>query len=208
MKKIIIVVSFILISSSIYSQSKSGIGFYSGGHDSLLFDGANSAFVNADKICKVKVKSVSGIATGSRCFLRIYDICGEKDTVHVCESGQIFPNDKLKAGDEISTGPNGYLEIMLSDWKTIRFAHNTKVVINSNYCENNFRTQVFLEEGELYINAKPNKNVKGLNVITEYGSAIIEGTEFSYSRIKDGDLVTDILKVYEGSVSFLTKHAE
>jgi hypothetical protein len=60
MKKIIII-SLALISLSVYSQT----GFYSGGHDSLLFDGANSSFVNADKICKVKVERVLGIAYGT-----------------------------------------------------------------------------------------------------------------------------------------------
>jgi hypothetical protein len=184
MKKIIIAFSLILISSSIYTQTKSGTGFYSVGHDSLLFDGENSSFIKTGDICRVKVTQASGIAIGSRCKLNILDICGKKDTGEVCKEGQIFPDDKLKAGDKISTGPNGYLTIMLSDGKTISFGHNTSMVLNSNYCDNNFATQVLLD------------------VITEWGTAVVEGTVYSYSSLKDGAITTDILKVYEGSVKF------
>ncbi len=91
---------------------------------------------------------------------------------------------------------------MLSDGKTIRFAHNTSIVINSNYCDNNFKTQIQLEDGALYINARPNKDIKGLNVITKYGSASIEGTEFSYESINESGITTDVLKVFDGSVKF------
>jgi hypothetical protein len=202
MKNLIIAILLVLISSSIYSQTKIGTGFYSNGHDSLLFDGTNSSFIIASNICKVKVQSVSGIAIGTRCVLKIYNTCGEKDTAEECKVGQIFPDDKLKAGDKISTGPNGYLSIMLSDGKTINLAPNTSIYINSNYCENNFKTQVQLDEGLISINARPNKDVKGINVSTEYGTAITEGTEFSYEIIKESGSITDVLKVFEGTVKF------
>lgn len=202
MKKTIILILFAinsLLSGICHSQ------YYSGGNDSLLFDGGNTGSTLITKTsgnCKVKVTNVSGIATGTRCVMKVGTTCGEPYEEEVCETGQIFPDDKLKAGDKISTGPNGYLTIMLSDGKTIRFGHNTSIVINSNYCDNNFKTQVQLEEGELYINARPNRDIKGLNVITEWGTAIIEGTEFSYSIIKEGEMKTDVLRVFEGSVSF------
>jgi FecR-like protein len=191
--------------TAVYSQTKGDISFYSGSHDTLIFDGAsdNSSFIKTVDACKLKVTSVSGIAIGTRCHTETYTACGsEVFEEEVCKTGQIFPDDKLKAGDKISTGPNGYMTVMLSDGKTIRFGHNTSIVINSNYCTNNFKTEVMLGEGEIFVNAKPNKDVKGINVTTDYGTALIEGTEFSYEIIKDGDLTTNILKVYDGSVKF------
>ena len=141
---------------SINAQTKIGTGLYSSGQDSLLFDG-NSSLIIAGNGCKVKVTHVGGIAIGTRCVSKIYNTCGEKDTAEECKVGQIFPDDKLKAGDKISTGPNGYLSIMLSDGKTINLAPNTTISINSNYCDNNFKTQVQLDEGLISVNAKPNK---------------------------------------------------
>ena len=207
MKTINFSILFILffISSGVYSQTKSGISLYSGSHDTLIFDGANdnSSFIKTGDVCKLKVMSASGIAIGTRCHTENYTACGsEVFEEEVCKTGQIFPDDKLKAGDKISTGPNGYMTIMLSDGKTIRFGHNTSIVINSNYCTNNFKTEVLLDEGIIFVNAKPNKDVKGINITTYYGTALIEGTEFSYEIIKDGDLTTNILKVYDGSVKF------
>jgi hypothetical protein len=200
--KIFVIILF-MFSTILYSQSISGTGFISGGHDSLLFDGANSSFIKSADICKVRVMQVSGLAFGTICVKKNTDnICTGKDTLEVCKEGQIYPDDELKAGDKISTGPNGYLVIMLSDGKRISFAHNTSMVLNSNYCDNNFATQVLLDEGELYINGRPNKNIKGINVITEFGTAVVEGTVYSYGIIKEGGITTDVLKVYEGSVKF------
>ncbi len=202
MKNIILAISFVLISSSIYSQTKIFTDSYSGGQDSLLFDGANSSFIATGNDCKVKVTYVHGIATGSRCVMVIHSVCGVKDSEEVCKAGKIFTGDKLKAGEKISTGPDGYLTIMLSDGKLINFDKNTSIVINSNYCDNNFKTQVLLEEGILFIDAKPNKDIKGINVTTKYGTAIIEGTEFSYESINESGITTDVLKVFDGSVKF------
>lgn len=191
-----------VFSTSLFAQSKPGKNFSPGGYDSLLFDGAESISDEAGKMCKVKVMWASGIAIGTRCVTKTTSTCGDIDTVEVCEEGRIFPDYLLKAGEKISTGFNGHLDIMLSDGKTIRFAENTSIVINSNYCDNNFNTQVQLEEGVLFINARPNNKVKGITVSTEYGSAITEGTQFSYEKSKEGGINTDILKVYEGSVKF------
>jgi hypothetical protein len=120
------------------------------------------------------------------CFKKIVKTCGVKDTIEVCEEEQLSPGDELKAGDQISTRYNGRLTIILSDGKTIRFGHNTDLVINSNYCDNNFDTQVDLGDGRIYVNAKPNKNIKGIKINTEYGHYITEGTEFTCEVIKEG----------------------
>ena len=188
MTQIYLTVLFVLflVSANLYPQASLGTGssFYYVGNDSLLFDGEGEnshTFQNAEN-CTVKILSVSGLARGTRYVFK-KSTCG-KDLEETTKKGQIFPDDRLVPGDSISTGSNGYLTILLSDGKTIRFAHNTNIVINDNYCLNNFKTQVVLGDGEIFVNAKPNKEVKGINVTTQYGSAIIEGTELQPVSLK------------------------
>jgi hypothetical protein len=100
----------ILISSIIFGQTKIGISFYSGGHDSLLFDGAdneNSIFLlnPADEKCKIRVGFIIGEAFGTQLVDTVEKVCGVREHFQIQRTGQLKEGDYLAPGTEINMPP-------------------------------------------------------------------------------------------------------
>ncbi len=73
-KYIFFMVALLVISSSCLAQ------YYSGGHDSLLFDGANETMILPAKNagdCYIRVIYARGTTRGTYYKTKTYEVCGE-----------------------------------------------------------------------------------------------------------------------------------
>jgi len=198
MNKIIIAISLILISFSINSQSGLPMGFYSGSHDSLLFDGSNEITtqpISSAKDCYIRVIYVHGSAKGTYYVTKTYNVCGEIDTSVRTKKGELSPLNELKLGSEITTGDDSGLEMQFWDGSIIRLGPNSKITITGNMCES--QTLVHLV-GKMWTNVKKLLGSQKYEVKTESFIVGVRGTQFSVETTNDGEIV----EVYEGSVTF------
>lgn len=204
MKNIYFTILFIviLILSNTYSQTKSGSGFYSGGHDSLLFDGADKNLTNFQKTgenCFMKIINVKGDVTGTIVKREIIDICGEIDTLISYEKTKIKSDlYDLAPGDGIKTGKDGLVVLELSDGSIIAMHNNTSITLPKDYCKKDFNP-IALNNGAIKIVKTGDKTT---DIGTNQSKTKNKKTQFSVEVVQDGDVMTDILRVYEGSVTF------
>ena len=198
-KKIIIAISFILISSSVYTQA----GFYSGGHDSLLFDGGNISSTTADNPyeCRLSVEKVKGSVIGTRKLDKPGNICTGFERYTEYKKEQIKEGDFLKPGDEITTGPDGDAIITLIDGKEIYIYPNTTFTVGSSdkYCRNEDIPVSVKKGGMLLIDARKGDRNKVLEISTDRSKVYVKGTVFTVLT-QDGGENIDIIKTYEGVV--------
>ena len=165
--------------------------------DSLLFDGnynsVNKPANNSDD-CKIRVIYAIGTVEGTRYVTEIYTICGKVDTSVNTKKGLVQTGDKLKFGEEITTGDNSRLNIELYDGSEIRMGPNSKVTISEDMCDQ--RTYVEQAGGYLWYKVKKLLSEQKYEVKTGVAYTGVRGTEFSI-EVKDNE---NIIKVYEGSL--------
>ncbi len=192
-RSVSIVIILFVISTHVFSQSKSGSSFYFGGHDSLLFDGSENSINTAAGKCKVIVERVSGDVEGYVMVTKNIITCGETSTMTEFIKKKVQVGDTLVLGDEIITGADGKIALGLPDGSEMRIGPDSKVMIPSAYCDSPGGIKVML--GKIWINVK--KQLGKKKYITTHSTAIgVRGTQFTV-EITTGE---DIVKVYEGSV--------
>jgi hypothetical protein len=165
--------------------------------DSLLFDGnynsINKPANNSDD-CKISVIYAIGTAEGTRYVTEIYTICGQIDTSVNTKKGLVQTGDKLKFGEEITTGDNSRLNIELSDGSEIRMGPNSKVTITEEMCDQ----QTFVEQAKGYLWYKVKKLLGGAKYEVKLDKWLpggVRGTEFTI-EMKDNEV---IIRVFEGA---------
>lgn len=192
----------IFIASSVYSQTKNNNQSYAASNDSLLFDGAGeltNIVTNSAVDCNIKVTYTYGKATGTKVETKVYDVCGQKDTIISFIKGVLEKSDVLKIDEEITTGENSNLELELYDGSVIRVGPNSKLKIAGDFCDS--RTYIQLYIGKIY--SKIIKLVNGgkLEIHSETAVAGVRGTKFSVEVTTSETVVN----VYEGSVEVTPK---
>ena len=202
----ILFILFFIISASgtaAYSQTKNGTGFYSGGHDSLLFDGGDmNHVINDIAPCVMIVDKVSGDVQATVLERKRYDsyVCSTTDTATyaVVVKRKVKPGDQLVLGDVITTGPYSNIEGILQDGSDIMFGSNSKVMIGADYCVTPGGINVLL--GKLWIKVKKQLGKAKYEIKTERMAIGVRGTEFTIEIKIEGNDTLDITKVYEGTV--------
>lgn len=172
---------------------------FGGGHDSLLFDGANEVQIiqsPPDENCNIKVTKVTGFVLGTRTVREIYEVCGQKDTINRTESAaQLKEGDYIVKKEEIKTGEDGYVKMELNDGSVIVLGPNSSIYIDEDMCET-ARTFVRFRFGSLWTKIKKLLGGGKFEVSTERACACVRGTEFSV----ESDGKRDIVRVYESTV--------
>ncbi|MEO8513388.1 MAG: FecR family protein [Ignavibacteria bacterium] len=198
MKKINAVFSAILFLGPlfIFAQTNSSAGYYSGEHDSLLFDGGSSVTAIPTNIagdCKIMVTYVYGTVEGTFYKTEVYEICGEVDTSVTTKTGQLEKNNVLKLGEEITTGDNSNLELEFWDGSTIKMGPNSKIKISGDMCDR--RTLIEQTTGKVWTKVKKLLGGQKYEVKTDRNGGGVRGTEFSIEITGD----EEIIRVFEGS---------
>ena len=197
MKKIIIAFSVIMISSSIYTQAGPQTGFYSGGHDSLIFDGTSEiATIPTSRTneCYIRVIYANGNTQGTYFVTKTYEVCTVQDKYETTETGPLSPMNELKLGEEITTGDNSSLEMQFQDGSRIRLGPNSKIRITGDMCDR--RTLIEQMAGKMWNSVKKLLGSQKYEVKTDRCANGVRGTEFSVEITND----ENIIRVYEGSV--------
>jgi hypothetical protein len=189
MKKNNIVYGVFLFLFMLVCVSKS---IYSGGHDSLLYDGA-TAPTDITEDCYVRVIYTKGTTSGTYHVTKTYQICGKTETSKETETGKLSPMNELKLGEEISTGDDGALEMQFFDGSRLRMGPNSKITITGNMCES--QTLVHMA-GKVWTKVKKLLGSQKYEIKTMNYWAGVRGTEFSVET--NGSEV--ITRVFEGSV--------
>ena len=214
MKKNSFIILFIVlvISLNSFAQTKAGNNFFSGAHDSLLFDGADeisNSFRETDKECLMKATVVKGNVIGvAMTKVAMVNCLGEViDSVMLPRKRLLKEGDMVVAGETISTEHSAdFVMLQLHDGENIMFTsgkYGGGIIGVRDFCR--FPPYIWIT-GKLGIKWNPSLP-KSITLCTEgLGSCIkITGTQVSFEIVKDGDVMTDILKVYEGSVVFEKK---
>ncbi len=165
-------------------------------HDSLLFDGNSNSFnflKGADDKCKIKVSFVSGEATGTYWVDTVYETCGEKEQGKFQKTGQLKRGVELVPGYEVTTGGNGVgknADLLMLDLgpSALSLGRRGKIMIDKN-CVLHLKEGAVQMAGDVDIST-PRSNISHKN------------TQYTVEVVPDGDKITDIVKVYEGSVTF------
>jgi hypothetical protein len=174
----------------------------------LLYDGAGNYYdETGDEVecppgtCFVKVYRVSGDVEAMVLKCTLVDICGENDTLVEQKRKKVVKGDKLKFGDYIITGNDGMIELELKDGSVIRVGPNSKMLVSSSIsCD--LSSGIDMNLGKMWFNIKKLLGSNRYEVKTERCALGHRGTKYSVEIVKDGDVMTDILRVYEGSVAF------
>jgi hypothetical protein len=206
MKAKLITLLFILsvISNSGFAQSKHMEGSYSGGHDSLVFDGADERAFNiqneTDDKCKIKVMDVFGEATGTYWVDSSFQTCGT-GVVHqkVKVTGQLRKGVELIPGYELTTGGEG--------WKGANGrTYNNTIMLDlgpgTGFMLGRKASIMIGNDCAIQVNHGGIISTGDINVSTARSTVTHKNTQYSVEVIEDGDKITDIVKVYEGSVEF------
>jgi hypothetical protein len=203
LRSVLIVIILFMFSTSFYSQSKSGMSFYSGGHDSLLFDGANISSIADDdpEECGIKVDQVRGKVTGTRIIRSVAHVCDSTEIITEYKKEQIQVGDKLKPGDEITTESDAGAVITLVDGKRMWIKEHTTITIGDGdkYCRDIFIPVKVKKGGELFIDARLGDRNRVLEINSDRSKVYFKGTVVTIIS-QDGDENMDIVKTYEGVV--------
>ncbi len=194
-----IIALFILsmISSNLYSSSKTIAGIYGGGHDSLLFDGTSSSADYLREECNMKVTSVKGEVWGNILTSEIFNVCGETDTIYKITYGKVKVGDILVSEDFVRTKDFSTVELELKDGKRVWLGPATEFQMGRDYCMGGGIANLF--SGSVHVKGGKEGN---LYVATAQSMVHITKTEFSVETTKDGEITTDLIRMYEGSVTF------
>ncbi len=169
--------------------------------DSLLFDGkyGNSNYFNkVREECNLKVTKVQGKAFGTILTIEIENLCGVIDTVPKLTYGQLKVGDIVISEGILRTQDFSQLEVELKDGKNVWLAPTTEFKMGKDYCKGNGYADLY--SGEVHVSGGKGDGNTYINA--GHSTVHITKTEFSVEIVKADDITTDILKVYEGSVSF------
>ena len=115
----------------------------------------------------------------------------------------------LKAGDQVSTGPDSKMELALPDGSLLRFAENTKfkvVGIDMDMSAGRRIAQVNVALGKTWAKVNKGLGVKpNIEVSCENAVAGVRGTVYRMNVEQDKSV---LLRVYEGEVSVERRAAE
>ena len=203
-QSILVVIILSVFSTILYSQSKSGTGFISGGHDSLLFDGANgNTFMDKSPCgCRIRIAAHRGKVHARICEKKVSKDCVVYDTFYVMvRRGIVSWDSDIMDGDTIYTddSPGSWIDLMLDDGKRLLLGSNSSMVVEGN-CKNS--AWVTLHYGLLFLDLTNGNKDNFIMTRTINGQIINMGTRYSVQSILDGNNTIDIVRVYEGSVSF------
>ena len=204
MKNVIIIVLFIMVSSNVAGQSTSGAGFYYGIHDSLLFDGANgNTFMDKSPCgCRIQIAAVGKKVHARICEKQVGETCGQYDTFYVkVRRGTVSWDSDILDGDTIYTddSPGSWIDLQLDDGKRLLMGRNSSMVVTGN-CQNS--PEVTLHNGLLFLDLTKGNKDNFIITRTINGQVINTGTRYSVQSILDGNNTIDIVRVYDGSVTF------
>jgi len=192
MKKSILSISFFLLFAGI---SFANIPAFSDPHDSLLFDGEENIQVTSDEDCALQVEASGSVEAMVRVKVKAMG-CGEgPDSVWGWERKQVKTGDYIKAGDEIVTGSDGFLKILLSDGSVIAVDKNSRFTPDNNICDL-LKDNISKMIGRVWTKIKKLVGGAKYEVSTERMAMGVRGTEFSV----ESNEKMDVLKVYEGTV--------
>jgi hypothetical protein len=169
--------------------------------DSLLFDGnyKNSNYFNkVREECNLKVTKVSGKAYGTIITTVIEELCGEIDTVQKLTYGQLKVGDIVASEAFLRTQDFSQLEVETKDGKSVWLAPTTEFKMGRDYCMGKGVAELY--SGRVHVHGGNGET--DTYITTEHSMVHITKTEFSVEIVKEGDITTDVLKVYEGTVSF------
>ncbi len=202
MKTIYFSILFILffISTSCLAQ------LYSGGYDTLLFDGANEISANfqkTDEDCLMQILRVNGNVIGTVVTKLREKACGDEYVwVYIREKRILKEGDMVKAGETITAeNDKDFIVAQLENGENLFFGGERGEIVVKDYCRNPPNVIMSLEAGKLGIDWNP-LLPKTLSICTDLGCLRIKGTTFSLEILKEGDLVSNVLKVFVGSVTF------
>jgi len=170
-------------------------------NDSLLFDGSNSSFIRpANNKCKIKVISAIGKCVGTYYKDSIGSVCGLKDTIAAIRTGQLHSGDELVPGTEVTTGPND--DVTNETYNIVSLSgvggdRSTGIMLGSQ----TFLGKVLLGEDCVFHVKSGNVSVVGpADISTSRSKVTHKNTQYTVEVHQDGDVFTDVIKVYEGSV--------
>jgi hypothetical protein len=167
---------------------------FNGDNDSLLFDGtADKRKMNESLGCNILVTYSDGNTKGTKLIKEEFEICGQKEVINRTEAGQLKKGDVLRIGDEISTGPDGNLEIEYYDGSIMRLGPNSSVKIENDWCTTN-SVKIQMIMGKFWTKVKKILGGGKFEVSTERNGGGVRGTEFSFEIVND----IEVIKVYEG----------
>ncbi len=174
---------------------------FSGGRDSLTFDGAEEfiPIKNISAPCELRVTYVSGKVEGTKFTKQAFVMCGivQNDSIEVEEVGQIKVGDRIKPNKGIKTGPDGEIEIT-TPHGSIRIAPNTSFNMSDELCG----TYVLgIDVGEIYSNVTKLFGNESYTVVTERDAIGVRGTKFLVKSSHEKDEI----KLYEGSIELNLK---
>lgn len=206
MIKITLAVLLILaiVSSALFAQSISGASYYSGGHDSLLFDGANgNTFMDKSPCgCRIRIAAVGKKVHARICEKQVYETCGQYDSSYVkVRRGIVSWDSDIMDGDTIYTddSPGSWIDLQLDDGKRLLMGRNSSMVVTGN-CQNS--ADVTLHYGRLFLDLSKGNKDNFIMTRTINGQIINTGTSYSVQSILDGNDTIVIVRVYDGSVTF------
>ena len=211
MKKTIVLITFLLITFNLLSiraqpqQEKYGsmrLSSYNNiGDDSLMFDGNYTNlnyFKNVREECNLTVTKVEGKAFGTVITTEISNICGEIDTVQKLIYRQLQVGDIVASEDFLRTQDFSQLRVETKEGKTVWLGPTTEFRMGRDYCRGKGAADLY--SGRIHVNGGNGDGDTYIN--TEHSVIQITKTEYSYEIVKEGNITTDILRVYEGTVSF------
>jgi len=206
---------FILIVICInnFCQTEKSINFFASVHDSLLFDGADGISTNLQMTgneCLMKAILVKGNVTGMALTkVAVRNCIGEViDSVILPRKRLLKEGDMVLAGEPVSTEHSAdFVMLQLHEGENLMFTsgkYGGGLIGVKDYCRFPPNIVMTLDAGKLGMKWNP-LLPKSVTICNEVGCLTINGTEFSLEIVKEGDVTTEILKVYEGSVVFEKK---
>ncbi len=194
---IIALVILSMVSSMPYSSSKTSACYFGGGHDSLIFDGTSSSANYLREECNMKVTSVKGEVWGNILTSEIFKVCGETDTIYKITYGKVKAGDILVSEDFVRTKDFSTVELELKDGKQVWLGPATEFQMGRDYCMGSGIANLF--SGSIHVKGGKEGN---LYVATAQSMVHITKTELSVESTKEGEITTDLIRMYEGTVTF------
>ena len=161
-------------------------------HDSLLFDGNDVEYFNYPGKCNIKVFGVVGTVTGTYLVDTILNVCGAMKNGTVQRTGQVHNGVELVPGYDLTLSepkdePYSAVSIAIPD-ASLLISHNAVIHLNED-------CSIQMKKGAAMISGN-------FNLSTGNTKVTHNNTKYTIESVYDGDKVTDIVKVYEGSVRF------
>lgn len=194
MRKINITSLLFFILFLTYSNlSYANFPFFSDPHDSLSFDGSGEINTTAED-CSFEIVVIGQVEAMVR--TKVPSACeDEGEGAYTWTRKAAKTGDIIKAGEEIVTGPGGYVKIILSDGSYMVVDENSKFTPDNKICDQ-LQSRSGLRMGSLWTKIKRLVGGGKFEVSAQVCAIGVRGTEFAVET----DANTNVIKVYEGSV--------